>query len=887
MRPTAAGTTLVSLLMVSLFAFHEGAHAQHVTGDLQFSVVDSLGDPVPGVNAVVTGPNIQGVRGGVTNNLGFCNVLALAPGKVAVRLSHSAYQPVVFENVLIQLGKTTSLGEIRFLQRTVDMPELVVSGQQRSVDPITTTYGSNLRPSDYATLPIERNYRSISTLLPLVNQSYLGDDISFAGATGLENKYLIDGVDVTETYKGYTGTDLPYNFIKEISLIAGGYEAEYRSALGGILNVVTYSGGNELSGEAFGFFTSNGLTGSPRQGPLDIGSGQFADYDFGFRLGGPLIRDKLWFLGSYNPKVERREIPIPDFGTYTDKSVTHIFAGKLTWKASEKVNLNFNVFGDPSEEDLVALGGVPLALGNPDPMLQKGIGGGINLALQGSFAPDDKFLLEWSLARTNRNLDYEAATERGRDEILFYDAPADSLSGGTDGPTRLHSFGTTIGVTGTLISGSHSVKAGIAFKDIGTDRGRIQHYLARFSDTFYRVGYREIDCTVHNRIPSLFVQDSWLVSEKLRVNFGLRWDGQFLVGSDGKVHQKILDQVQPRVGIVFLPNKDDAQKISLSFGRFYQELSTELASTYLVDGGVDYRIRYDHDPRVSPSGGDTTRARLNVILPEVEGLKGQYFDEWHVGYEQLMSDHLRIGVQGIYRTLGEAIEDSYLSDDTLFFGNPGRGQFSQFPRAKRDYIALVVSVDGSMSDRFNFLASYVLSRNYGNYSGIFDSDYESSAANVGPSFDYLQVLSNATGLLPNDRTHVFKFSCSYRFDFGVTSGISFLWQTGTPLNEFGTDSNGYLSFIVPRGTAGRTPATWDLNLRLGYDLPFMGTADFKGRLILDVFHIASQRKPVDIDQVQYGGVDSNGNQLYPNSTYGLGSKFQPPMSVRLGMELSF
>jgi len=50
--------------------------------------------------------------------------------------------------------------------------------------------------------------------------------------------------------------------------------------------------------------------------------------------------------------------------------------------------------------------------------------------------------------------------------------------------------------------------------------------------------------TVHNRIPSLFAQDSWLVNEKLRVNVGLRWDGQFLVGSDGNVHQKILDQVQ-------------------------------------------------------------------------------------------------------------------------------------------------------------------------------------------------------------------------------------------------------------------------------------------------------------------------------------------------------
>jgi len=180
-----------------------------VTGDLRFSVIDSLSDPVPGVNAVVTGPNVQGVRGGVTNDLGFCSVLALAPGKITVRLSHTAYQPVVFEEVLIQLGKTTSLGEIRVLARTHDMPELVISGQQLSIDPRTTTYGSNLRPSDFENLPVERNYRSMISLLLQSNTSFFGDEVNIAGATGFENKYFVDGVEVTDPLIGASGTNLP------------------------------------------------------------------------------------------------------------------------------------------------------------------------------------------------------------------------------------------------------------------------------------------------------------------------------------------------------------------------------------------------------------------------------------------------------------------------------------------------------------------------------------------------------------------------------------------------------------------------------------------------------------------------------------------------------
>jgi hypothetical protein len=95
MRPTnaVANATIVSLIMVFFFPPHESAQAQVVTGDLRLSVVDSVGESVPGIIVAVTGPNIQGVRGGYTNDLGLCIILALAPGKISVRLSHTLFQP--------------------------------------------------------------------------------------------------------------------------------------------------------------------------------------------------------------------------------------------------------------------------------------------------------------------------------------------------------------------------------------------------------------------------------------------------------------------------------------------------------------------------------------------------------------------------------------------------------------------------------------------------------------------------------------------------------------------------------------------------------------------------------------------------------------------------
>lgn len=95
------------------------------------------------------------------------------------------------------------------------------------------------------------------------------------------------------------------------------------------------------------------------------------------------------------------------------------------------------------------------------------------------------------------------------------------------------------------------------------------------------------------------------------------------------------------------------------------------------------------------------------------------------------------------------------------------------------------------------------------------------------------------------------------------------------------------TFLRQRGTAGRTPTVWDLNLRLGYDLKQLRHSAWKPRLLLDIFHVASQRRPVLFDELHYFTIDENGNQIDPNPLYGQATRFQPPMAVRLGFEVRF
>jgi hypothetical protein len=881
------------LIFVLLFLLFSSIWSQEITGNLEGRILDRDEQPILGAEIGVSSPALQGTRETTTGPQGYFRFFALPSGKYTIKIEHPDYQEKMFQNVLVRLGKTSPLGAIRLKMRFEEAHEVVVVAEKPVIDLFSTTLGANLSSSQYELLPVERDYRSLVTLLPQVNQSFLGDEANFAGATGLENKYFIDGVEVTDPFRGISSTNLPYNFVREIESRTGGYQAEYRSSLGGVVNVVTYSGGEEFHGQLFGFFVNNRFSEAPRQGALEVPRGDFSQYDFGISLGGPILRDKLWFFGAYNPDFEHEDVLIPGSGFSNDHKTTHNFAGKLSWRINASNNLVFTVFGDPAKRQAIGetFGtiGVPSAFANPDPYLSDIKTGGTTFSLKGIHFINKSFFLETSISRATYKYRNLPTTERGRSEVLFIDAQTGIWSGGVGMRVDTLSTITNVGLKGTLFWGRHTLKAGFEYLNKQLRYDEKSEILTMYAPDFYFDFFSERSgIKVANRIPSLFIQDSWRLSEKVHINAGLRWDGQFWVGSDGKVAQKISDQFQPRTGFIYQPGQPGTQKIYASFGRFYQELSTDPVFSY----AAEYALRfwyYDHDPRTDPSGGYGFEI-LNAIQPEIKGLKGQYYDEYSLGYERLLFNNFKLGIGGVYRKLREGLENAFHPDTgEAVFGNPGRGKLIAFPRMKRQYAALEVTLEKMAAKNFSFLASYVFSRNYGNYMGLFNSDFNYPFPNSNGSFDRLETLMNGTGLLPNDRTHVFKLSGFYRFHFGLTAGTWIIWQSGTPLNEFGGSTIGPPSFIFlrQRGTAGRTPSIFDLNLRLTYDLARLTQTKWQPRLIADIFHIGSQRKPVNFEQVHYFNQDPGGNQINPNPIYGRATHYHPPMSMRLGIEVNY
>jgi hypothetical protein len=185
------------------------------------------------------------------------------------------------------------------------------------------------------------------------------------------------------------------------------------------------------------------------------------------------------------------------------------------------------------------------------------------------------------------------------------------------------------------------------------------------------------------------------------------------------------------------------------------------------------------------------------------------------------------------------------------------------------------------------VGSYVLSQARGNYSGLFDYDYVQFPPNISAGFDDQAATEYADGLLPQDRRHSIKLSASYMTEFGLAVGTRFLWQTGTPLSIRGGSPTGMTMFLAERGSMGETPNIWDLDLRFVYDIQGLARRSAPARIVLDLFNVGSPRTAVDYDQICCFTMTEDGHQTDVNPHYLEPIRFQQPMMVRLGLEVSF
>ena len=308
-RLTAAGAALAwaALAAVVVHPSVAGAQSQATTGVVRGVATDSAGAPIAGATVTVRNLGTNFERSVETNERGAFAATLLPLGSYDLTARRIGYRPVSRRGLVVRLGTTVDV-PIVFARQVTELTQVTVTGAQPAIDVSRVEAATRLSDEVVGGLPNNgRNYLNLTLLTPNValTQGPDGDEISVAGQRGIHNNVSVDGADFNNPFFGeQRGGQRPaftFNLdaVQEMVVIANGANAEFGRSGGGFVNVITKSGTNELHGTAHyygkpGTFASDAVHDDLRSVP------DFNQQQFGFTLGGPIVRDRAFFFVAYD-----------------------------------------------------------------------------------------------------------------------------------------------------------------------------------------------------------------------------------------------------------------------------------------------------------------------------------------------------------------------------------------------------------------------------------------------------------------------------------------------------------------------------------------------------------------------------------------------------------
>jgi hypothetical protein len=367
------------------------AVAQETTGGLQGIVKDPSGAVVPNAKVVVTGSSLAGKKELETDSSGYYRFANLPPGTYNITATAKGFRTLKREGLSLEVGHLPSVDFTLELGATTEVVE--VTSVAPSIDVTTTQNLSNVTNDVIANIPHGLSFQSVIQFAPMArNEPLAGASIngmgsggtggslpgssgngqtfgfSIGGAADSESTYLVEGQDTENNSGGYSKANVPFQFIQEVEIKTSGIEAEHGGALGGVINVIMKKGGNAYHGELFAIYEPSGVDANPtnaflRYNPLDSGnSGAGLDpgaqlYQAGkdhFRIlqpgvyvGGPIVKDRLWFFTGFAPQINSLSKTV-NFGSkqgnagnqyFTQDRQTYYGTARLDASLTQKIRL--------------------------------------------------------------------------------------------------------------------------------------------------------------------------------------------------------------------------------------------------------------------------------------------------------------------------------------------------------------------------------------------------------------------------------------------------------------------------------------------------------------------------------------------------------------------
>lgn len=891
LKPVALALAFAILVLPCASALADGVQ----TGGVRGKVSDASGAALPGAKIVAKHVESGFTRDTFSGSDGVYSIQLLPPGDYAVTFALSGFQ-TVSTRAAVFVDRNTQFDAKMSLSTVTETVE--VAAELPVVDKTQTTSGTTVNASFTQKLAVGRSYQSLLQISPGVTG---GANPNVKGALSSNNLYLFDGVDTTDTVTGTFGQNFNYEAIQEVAINTGSYSADLGRATGAIVQVVTKSGTNQFHGSAKGIFTNDNWDAQNKTRNEQTGASLArTKYDalqkrWAFTLGGPVLKDNLWFFGSY----EKADTTTPQRQTlggenYQQVTKAQLWSGKISFQASPSHSFEVAGNGDPIDGFIVDYWG---ATADTSGLTGQDQGGKVwrgswtgvlspNLALEAvgatatsridvrtnntnATAPFYRF------GTANRSLERTAPHYDLSEEWYVNGATFDGF---VDRPRT--QFNLAANLYKKLGSSNHNFKAGVDYQRLESTASFAYPADVVYYDDAFNLTTREISpnwrevfdpvvlSTSKGNVWGIYALDK-IDFGRLFLNVGFRVDFQ---DGSSDLGRTTFDAtvVSPRIYFKYDISGDGKTLASGGYGRFYQSITQGFSDNFAGVPQQTNKTVQVYDPATGTYVFDSRVVAGGNDAPVNGSLKPSYTDDITFAFERQIGRYLGVVVRGNWRQWNDLIDGVKTITNGVSTTN-----YENYDPASRKYKGLEIVLDKRFANNWQVAASYTLSRAEGNHFSDTDTslgDYltqPARGATVGaggvpnPPISTGKDINeqNRYGLAPFDRTHDFKLYGLYQVTLGrVTIGgaPTVGYRSGFPYQRqatgfvTGPGNSGY--FVTPRGS-DRFPSQFYMDFGL--------TADFKVFKEIGV-GIKAESFNITDNQVKISGQTTN------NSNYGLG-----------------
>jgi hypothetical protein len=658
---------------------------QEQRGSIEGTVTDVQGVALPGARVEARSPALVGRQTTYANAQGLYRFPALPPGVYMVTASLDGFMPSRVEDINLGLGlilKAHLTLELAGVEDTI-----TVTAESPVIDIVSNAASANIKEELIDRIPKNRDFTSLVVVAPGAHQDWAAGGIQIDGASGSENRFIVDGIDTTSMVHGTSAREVRTDFVKAVQVKSSGYNAEYRAATGGVISAVTKDGGNSFHGTAGFYYDAEPLYGKVRPvvrlNPSDQSIAEkvtyepvhFTRWEPLFDLGGPVIGDKIWFyIGLYREIYDRERTVTfntnDETETFYDKPRATEITYNIATQATQDLRVRFSGANQRSDGsyDLPSIEPDGTSNSNPgnypDPTRLKHFNDRYSAVID--YVASGNLYFNSTLGYLGYGMTEVGETGTSVQHVFlasnfqFPEIPShlQQPRGYTDAigswrtvyddysRVNVNGDGTYYGHFG----GDHALKGGIQWERVANQlldghqhpQVRLHWDAARSTLDGRRVrgeyGYflvRQIqnrgDIAVNNT--GFFIQDAWTINDRLTLNLGFRTEKEDIPSyrpENPGIHFGFADKPSPRLGFAYDLLGDGRWKVYSSWGMFYD--ITKLAmpqGSFGATNFVHYYYTLDHWNWPEITCGDTTPpVPLEGGGPNYPDCPGTFIEQW-------------------------------------------------------------------------------------------------------------------------------------------------------------------------------------------------------------------------------------------------------------------